>query len=187
MLARVLGATVDRTEPAAAPPRRWRRPRRNQRRVLRLAAGLLVAVALGAGWAALRASPPTFRAAATGLTAPSPAPQPTATRSAPPRVSSERFTNPSALTAAYVARTGGIRGGTGPARCARGEPEERSWSRPSSPERVAGRYHCAVVRGRARIVWTDDARLFLGEARARGPMPLPALWNWWLRAADADH
>ena len=68
---------------------------------------------------------------------------------------------------------------TGPPQCARGHAEERSWSRPSAPARVVGRYACGHEHQRAAMWWTDDHGL-LWHAVARDDN-LAALFSWWQR------
>ena len=66
----------------------------------------------------------------------------------------------------------------GEAACARGRDDERSWSRPDAPDRVAGRYRCQVAATRAEMWWTvDDAGVLAHATRTDGD--LAALFSWW--------
>ncbi len=66
----------------------------------------------------------------------------------------------------------------GPAACARGRADERAWSRPDAPARVAGRYRCRVVATRAEMWWTvTDAGVLADATRDDGD--LSALFSWW--------
>jgi hypothetical protein len=67
--------------------------------------------------------------------------------------------------------------------CARGRPDERSWSRPSAPTRVVGRYRCTFEHGRAVMWWTDDG--LLAHATATDA-DLARLFTWWRTQRIAD-
>jgi hypothetical protein len=156
----------------APRPRAYRGAVRAPRRRLRstLAAGVLVALAgallllVGAG-------------------GPSPAPRQAApTTTYDDRVEVVyRLVNDGALDGAYRAVAGvpatAARSGT--AACAAGHDDERAWSQPSTPTRVAGRYRCTTVHGHAEMWWTDDARGLLAHATAADD-GLARLFAWWL-------
>jgi hypothetical protein len=61
--------------------------------------------------------------------------------------------------------------------CARGQPDERAWSRPESPQVVSGRYRCRMESGHAAMWWIDEHGL-LAHAVARNAN-LSALFAWW--------
>ena len=65
----------------------------------------------------------------------------------------------------------------GPARCAQGQPEERTWSRPDAPARIVGRYACVRAGERAAMWWTDDQGLLWHAIAHDGD--LAALFSWW--------
>src|SRR5262245_58169253 len=66
----------------------------------------------------------------------------------------------------------------GDAACARGDADERAWSRPSAPTVVAGRYACRAAGSRAELWWTvDDVGLVGHATSANGD--LAALFTWW--------
>ena len=71
------------------------------------------------------------------------------------------------------------RPGSGPPRCARGGEDERSWSRPSQPRRVAGRYACRREHGRAAMWWTVADRSLLAHAVSSDD-DVSRLFVWWL-------
>ncbi|MFM7223901.1 MAG: hypothetical protein ACKO1Y_00450 [Actinomycetota bacterium] len=75
------------------------------------------------------------------------------------------------------------RPGAGPAACAAGRPEERSWSRPEDPERAVGRYRCRTEGGRAELWWSDRRGLVARADAADGD--LGRLFSWWTRRAGA--
>jgi hypothetical protein len=70
-----------------------------------------------------------------------------------------------------------LRDHAGPAQCADGHSEERSWSRPTRPSDVTGRYQCRLEHGRAAMWWTDEQGL-LWHAVARDG-DVAALFDWW--------
>ena len=76
-----------------------------------------------------------------------------------------------------------IRPGRGPAACARGIAEERSWSRPSAPAVAVGRYRCRVEAGRAALWWTDEHGVVAHAVGA--DRDLMRLFRWWLVHRDA--
>jgi hypothetical protein len=72
----------------------------------------------------------------------------------------------------------------GVAACARGQQDERAWSRPAAPVEIAGRYRCRITSTRAEMWWTvDDAHVLAHATRADGD--LAALFSWW--RARAEH
>ncbi len=73
--------------------------------------------------------------------------------------------------------------GSGPPACARGGEDERSWSMPTSPRRVAGRYACRLELGRAAMWWTLEDRGLLAHAVA-SDADLASLFAWWLAHGD---
>jgi hypothetical protein len=75
------------------------------------------------------------------------------------------------------------RPGSGPPRCARGGEDERSWSRPSRPRRVAGRYACRHEQGRAAMLWTVADRGLLAHA-VSSDGDLARLFAWWLAHSE---
>jgi hypothetical protein len=86
-----------------------------------------------------------------------------------------------AVAATYRATIGMHRtpaGSIGAPACARGGQEERAWSRPDTPRRVAGRYACRVEQGRAAMWWTVDDRGLLAHAIASNG-DLASLFAWW--------
>jgi hypothetical protein len=82
-----------------------------------------------------------------------------------------------AASARYRVEVGDVVAGDGAPACARGQPDERAWSRPATPSVVAGRYRCVIEQGRAALWWTNDR----GElAHAVAPnRDLAALFAWW--------
>ena len=82
------------------------------------------------------------------------------------------------VDAAYRAATGAEPvPETGASRCADGDPDERSWSRPDAPTRVVGRFSCELVDGRAEMWWTEGGTL----SHAIAPdADIAALYAWWL-------
>jgi len=88
---------------------------------------------------------------------------------------------PADLAVAYAAVTGSpdAVSATGAPRCERGERDERAWSRPTSPDVVAGRYSCGFTGdGRAEMWWTDERAGRLAHA-VRDDGDLAALFAWW--------
>jgi hypothetical protein len=71
----------------------------------------------------------------------------------------------------------------GEVRCARGAPDERAWSRPAHPSRVAGRFACRSENGRAAMWWTDTDRGVLAHAVAPDA-DLARLFAWWLSHSE---
>ena len=67
--------------------------------------------------------------------------------------------------------------------CLRNVPDERAWSRPSTPRRAVGRFACGVVRGRAAMWWTVAGRGLLAHAVARNG-DLAPLFRWWLAHSE---
>jgi hypothetical protein len=65
----------------------------------------------------------------------------------------------------------------GPPACARGQADERAWSRPVAPAVAVGRYHCRIEAGRAAIWWTDEHGLVAHAVAVDGD--LAALFEWW--------
>jgi hypothetical protein len=87
------------------------------------------------------------------------------------------FASATGLRAAYDGNDG-HRGGAGPAACAAGQPEERTWSASRAPARPLGRYRCSLDRGRARLEWTTArARVIAIATRVDGD--LRSLYEWW--------
>jgi hypothetical protein len=66
---------------------------------------------------------------------------------------------------------------TGAPACARGQPDERAWSRPETPDAISGRYRCRLEGGRAAIWWTDEHGLLAHAVASDGD--LAALFDWW--------
>lgn len=93
-----------------------------------------------------------------------------------------RMMRPDSLRATYDSDVGVGPDTRGPApaapACARGGEEERSWSRPATPSRVAGRYACRVEKGLAAMWWTVDDRGLLAHATG-GNADLTSLFRWW--------
>jgi hypothetical protein len=75
------------------------------------------------------------------------------------------------------------RAGSGRPACARGRLDERSWSRISQPQRVAGRYSCRLEKGRAAMLWTVADRGLLVHAVAPDG-DLASLFAWWLSHSE---
>jgi hypothetical protein len=71
----------------------------------------------------------------------------------------------------------------GEVRCARGAPDERAWSRPAHPSRVAGRFACRSENGRAAMWWTDTDRGVLAHA-VSPDADLARLFAWWLAHSE---
>ena len=94
-------------------------------------------------------------------------------------------TNPTSVNAVYVDAIGATtsRLGSGPPRCARGGDDERSWSRPSQPRRVAGRFACRREHGRAAMWWTVADRGVLAHA-VGADADLASLFAWWLSHSE---
>jgi len=87
------------------------------------------------------------------------------------------FDSVAALRVAYDAASPRD-GGAGPALCARGMGEERSWSVSATPTVSHGRYRCLLVEGRARLVWSSErSRVLATATRADGD--LRSLYEWW--------
>jgi hypothetical protein len=86
-----------------------------------------------------------------------------------------------AAAAAYQARMGAVAASNGPPACAHGQPDERAWSRPVTPTKVAGRYRCVLEQGQAAMWWTDDRGRLAHAVAPNGD--LATLFNWW-RAYD---
>lgn len=81
-------------------------------------------------------------------------------------------------TRAYVEATGARLGAaTGDPACARGSEEERSWSRPSAPSLVAGRYACRHEPAGAALWWTDEHGVLAHATTENGD--LAQLFAWW--------
>jgi hypothetical protein len=90
------------------------------------------------------------------------------------------------VRAAYLEAIGtghSIRAARGEVRCARGAPDERAWSRPARPSRVAGRFACRSENGRAAMWWTDTDRGVLAHAVAPDA-DLARLFAWWLSHSE---
>ncbi|MCU1468219.1 MAG: hypothetical protein JWM72_4147 [Actinomycetia bacterium] len=94
-----------------------------------------------------------------------------------------RLYAPGTAAEAYTRAAGAVaRPGAGSPVCARGGPDERSWSDASAPAVAIGRYRCRLEQGRAAMWWTRGDRL----AHALGPNgDLAALFTWW-RAHPAE-
>jgi hypothetical protein len=88
-----------------------------------------------------------------------------------------RLSAPGSAAEAYTRAAGAVaRPASGSPACARGVPDERSWSEVSSPTVAIGRYRCRLEQGRAAMWWTRGDRL----AHALGPNgDLAALFAWW--------
>jgi hypothetical protein len=88
-----------------------------------------------------------------------------------------RLYAPGTAAEAYSRAAGALaRPASGAPACARGLPDERSWSQASSPSVAIGRYRCRLEQGRAAMWWTRGERL----AHALGPNgDLAALFAWW--------
>jgi hypothetical protein len=83
----------------------------------------------------------------------------------------------------YVASSGArLAPRHGPPACAQGRPEERSWSRPETPEVVAGRYHCRREDGAAAMWWTDEHGVIAHAVAADDD--LARLFAWWTAHRD---
>jgi hypothetical protein len=94
-------------------------------------------------------------------------------------------TNPASVNAVYVDAIGSTtsRVGSGPPGCARGGEDERSWSRPSQPRSVVGRFACRHEHGRAAMWWTVADRGLLAHAVASDG-DLARLFSWWLSHSE---
>jgi hypothetical protein len=96
------------------------------------------------------------------------------------------FESIAALRAAYTSalhtsappRARGGHSAVGPAACAGGATDERSWSVALEPTVAVGRFACALVGRRARITWTTEAAAVLASA-TRSDGDLRALYQWW--------
>jgi hypothetical protein len=84
----------------------------------------------------------------------------------------------SVYRAAIGASAGAPRPAHGPPACARGAEDERAWSRPGTPVRVAGRYACRVEQGKAAMWWTVADRGLVAHSTAPDG-DLPSLFAWW--------
>lgn len=73
--------------------------------------------------------------------------------------------------------------GSGPPGCLDGDEDERSWSRPSQPRRVAGRFACRLEQGRAAMWWTVADRGLLAHA-VGADADLASLFAWWLSHSE---
>jgi hypothetical protein len=93
-----------------------------------------------------------------------------------------RMLRPDSVRAAYdtaIGSAAAVRGRAAAApACVRGGEEERSWSRPARPGRIAGRYACRVEQGRAAMWWTVDDLGLLAHATAANA-DLASLFAWW--------
>jgi hypothetical protein len=67
--------------------------------------------------------------------------------------------------------------------CAHGAEDERSWSWPSQPRRVAGRFACRREHGRAAMWWTVADRGVLAHA-VGADADLASLFAWWLSHSE---
>jgi hypothetical protein len=84
---------------------------------------------------------------------------------------------------AYARRLGvRIRPGRGPAACASGDADERSWSRATDPAVAVGRYRCRIEAGHAALWWTDEHGVLAHAVRA--DRDLERLFRWWLSHRD---
>ena len=94
-----------------------------------------------------------------------------------------RLVAPEQVTAVYEHATGAhpVPGSGAPA-CARGVPDERSWSVAASTPAAVGRYLCRFEHGRAAMWWTHGDRLAHAVARDGD---LAGLFSWW-RAHPAE-
>ena len=91
------------------------------------------------------------------------------------------FESISALRAAYTTappRPRGAHSAVGPAACAGGATDERSWSVVQEPTVAVGRFACALVGRRARITWTTEAAAVLASA-TRSDGDLRSWYQWW--------
>jgi hypothetical protein len=192
---------VPRPRFGAQPDRQWSRESRNARRV-RLTLGIALVAVLGAAWALVgrtapgarpRASQPPLAAAPSTVPPWVPAALASTCRATESRalgvvvectpgrgviaLQYRGFVSVGALRAAYAAAAP-RGGGVGPAACAQGSPEERSWSTAVAPAVARGRYRCSRVDGRARVVWTNERAGVLGSA-TRADGDLRSLYQWW--------
>ena len=89
------------------------------------------------------------------------------------------------VSAAYKDAIGSIAAlsRSGGAGCARGIADERAWSRPAEPRRVAGRFACRSENGRAEMWWTDTDRGVLAHA-VSSDRDLASLFEWWLSHSE---
>jgi hypothetical protein len=118
------------------------------------------------------------RSRAAGSNAAPAAPSSVPASRSPERVRLDVRSYPPGTGAAAYRRATGVAATphTGPAACARGAPEERSWSRPGAPTIAVGRYRCVLEHGRAAMWWTRGDRVSHAVA-ANGD--LAALFAWW--------
>jgi hypothetical protein len=153
-------------EPARPAPR-W-----GGVRVRRRIAAAVLLLALSAAWLVFPRSEPRPGAAAVAGS--------TTTESVAPtgvHVDSWRLPLPEAV-ARYRTESGAtIAARTGAPACARGQPDERAWSRPETPEVISGRYRCRRESGYAAIWWTDEHGVLAHAVAADGD--LAALFAWW--------
>jgi hypothetical protein len=137
----------------------------------RTVATVALLAALGAGWIA------TSRMGATAMGS-APAPRPSI------QVERERVGSGS-VRAAYAdaVRPIASRTRSGPVGCAHGDEDERAWSAPPHPRRVAGRFTCRYEKGRAAMWWSDNHRGLLTHAIASDD-DLASLFAWWLAHSE---
>jgi hypothetical protein len=135
-----------------------------------LAVAVVAVVAVGRGGADGSGAPSSPAVPAADAASPQPIPDGSLTT-----------TVPVDLDRAYEAVTGGpdAVAATGAPRCERGVRDERAWSRPATPDVVAGRYSCGFAAdGRAEMWWTDERAGRLAHA-VRDDSDLAALFAWW--------
>jgi hypothetical protein len=88
-----------------------------------------------------------------------------------------RLVPPNDATAAYERATGVHPvPGTGSPACARGVPDERTWSLATAPVAAVGRYLCRIEHGRAAMWWIQGERLAHAVAHDGD---LARLFSWW--------
>jgi hypothetical protein len=88
-----------------------------------------------------------------------------------------RLVPPNDATAAYERATGVHPvPGTGSPACARGVPDERTWSLAAAPVAAVGRYLCRIEHGRAAMWWVQGDRLAHAVAHDDD---LAGLFSWW--------
>jgi hypothetical protein len=160
-----LEAAAGRTTSREPPPRS---PHRGRGRIA-IALGLLV---LSGGWL-------VFTRPVSRTTAP-----PTVPSSRRDKVEASgvhvdqwRLPLPDALTRYRKDSGAAIAARTGAPACARGQPDERAWSRPESPQVISGRYRCRLESGHAAIWWIDEHGLLAHATASNGD--LKALFAWW--------
>ena len=160
-----LEVAAGRTTGGEAPPR----PPTHGRGRIAIAVGLLV---LSGGWL-------TFTRSASRTAAAPIAPAPTTAKvmASGVHVDVWHLPLPEAL-ARYRTESGAtIAARAGAPACARGQADERAWSRPESPQVVSGRYRCRVESGHAAMWWIDEHGLLAHAVAPNGD--LTALFAWW--------